>query len=35
MVEDLSVNLYLKTLEEQVMATKEEGKKYSTLSKED
>ena len=34
-IEDLSVNLYLKSLEEKVMAIKEEGKNYSNLSKEE
>ena len=34
-VEDLSVNLYLKSLEGQVMAIKEEGKNYCNLSKEE
>ena len=35
MVEDLSVNLYLKSLEEQVIAIEGEGKNYSNLSKEE
>ena len=35
MVEDLSVNLYLKSLEGQVMAIKEEGENYCNLSKEE
>ena len=34
-IEDLSVNLYLKSLEEKVMAIKEKGKNYSNLSKEE